>query len=77
MNYKLFQKMTAKDIASLEGVSTSTAKADLKDIKADFGLKKVRFVHYLIYNKILNRLDVITNMDDTLNLESLKASILV
>lgn len=47
---KLLQRITAKDIMAIEGVSLRTAYYEIKLLKAMYAIERPRLRHYLMYN---------------------------
>ena len=52
--YKNTEKLTAKQIAVLMNVSTCTASRYMQDIKLQYGIKIVLYVHFLTYFCIMS-----------------------
>lgn len=61
---KLLQKITAKELAMMQDSHINTAYGDLKEIRSELNVKNVRLIHYLIWIRVVDPIDLLSNLDD-------------
>ena len=61
---KLLQKITAKELALMQDSHINTAYEDLREIKSELQIKNVRLIHYLIWIRVVDPIDLLNNLND-------------